>query len=140
MSHIGNDAVIDAQRDELETERTSLSDMRGEMIKRSGYSAKPSGMTTHLYKQIIEIRFLTRDITAKGKRVTAKLATDGLKIKPQTKREKSEFMCNECGMVYSFVFGTQFHKADCPEVQSEQKEEVCSVCGDTEEWCPNWGN
>ena len=55
------------------------------MIKRSGYSAKTSGMTTHLYINI-EIRFLTRDITAKGKRVTAKLATDGLKIKPQTKR------------------------------------------------------
>ena len=26
-------------------------------------------------------------------------------------------MCKECGMAYSFVFGIQFHKADCSQGQ-----------------------
>ena len=26
-------------------------------------------------------------------------------------------MCKECGMAYSFYFGTQYHKADCPRLR-----------------------
>ena len=28
-------------------------------------------------------------------------------------------MCNECGVAYSFLFGFQYHKADCPVVAGE---------------------
>ena len=28
--------------------------------------------------------------------------------------------CKGCGMVYSFVFNLQFHRNDCPTLQSEQ--------------------
>jgi len=28
-------------------------------------------------------------------------------------------MCNECGVAYSFLFGVQYHKADCPVVAGE---------------------
>ena len=30
-------------------------------------------------------------------------------------------MCKECGMEYSFVFGVQFHKADCSQAKQAFK-------------------
>ena len=48
-------------------------------------------------------------------------------------------MCEECGMAYSFVFGTQFHKADCLQRRPKVAEDICPVCGDTPEWCPKGG-
>jgi len=45
--------------------------------------------------------------------------------------------CNECGMAYSFVFGVQFHKAECAAAEVEAKVKLaCGQCGDDEEWCP----
>lgn len=31
-------------------------------------------------------------------------------------------MCEVCGVHYSFVFGVQYHKADCPTVTKSETE------------------
>ncbi len=32
--------------------------------------------------------------------------------------------CPSCGMAYSFYFGVQYHKGDCPEVTKVTKKET----------------
>ena len=36
-------------------------------------------------------------------------------------------MCKECGMAYSFYFGTQFHKAGCSEGLAQGAQPVAEV-------------
>ena len=40
-------------------------------------------------------------------------------------------MCEHCKVVYSFFFGVQYHKADCPVFEcSRSTFTECSWCGD----------